>query len=378
MVARSGIFGPSFLGLGWLHLVALGWITLVALSVLVHVIPEFSDVAWRGADVARWSVASYAVGVIVLLGGFFGDNLVALEIGATLAAVAVSVYVVLAIATLAHALPGERRARAVARAFSLTLSCLLLTAVLGSIFTYALGGHLPAGELDRLPRVHALLGIGGWLTLLVMGVSARTLRPITGVATRMPALHVIASSLVALGSLGAAAAFIYALFPLATLCLAILLLGSLAYAVDIADIVARATVAHGAPHVLMLSAVCFAVAAATLALCASLGLPTGNAAVYAALVGWIGSAIVAHLHHIGVRVLLTSTRGEDDETRPWEVLTAPLTWTCVVFYEGAAAVGVIGILLGSSALLEIAAASGLLSFVAMMSNLIAARRNAMR
>jgi hypothetical protein len=157
--------------------------------------------------------------------------------------------------------------------------------------------------------------------------------------------------------------------------LGLLLIGVAVYAYDIGKVLSRATVAHRPPQVLMACAVIGALAAALLAIGAALGLPWGLAAVYVALLGWIGSAVLAHVHHIGIRVLLTNLRGEDDETRPQAVLVAALTWTTAALYEAAVIAGAAGLLIASPALVRAAACAGFLSFVALAVNVGTASRS---
>ena len=92
------------------------------------------------------------------------------------------------------------------------------------------------------------------------------------------------------------------------------------YAGDLGLVLSHATVAHRPPQVLMACAILAAVTASLLALGTASGRPWASAATYVALLGWIGSAVVAHVHHIGIRVLLTNVRGEADETCPGAIL----------------------------------------------------------
>lgn len=384
-VARSGSFGPSFLTFGWLHIVALGWLSLIALSVLLHAVPEFLDVPWKSRPVARASTLFFAAGVALLLAGFFFTNSNALQIGAAIALLALIVYMAAVVEPLRAAMKStDRVTRAVARAFSGTFAFFILTALFGTAFAYAMNGHMPASWLQNLPHAHAILGIGGWLTLLVVGVSARTMAPIAGARARRPLVHIIGSSTLMLGVIVAAIGVGIANVPTAIVGCALLVIGTLSYASDIIDVISRATVHHRPPQVLMIFAASFAVIAAILATCAAAGKPTANAAVYAALIGWIGSAILAHIHHIGVRLLLTTVRGEEDETRPEKVLTTQITWTTLALYELAAILGTLGLIIngavGTSAItcVEIASIAGFLAFATTLTNLAKAHHNARR
>jgi len=370
-LARTGQLGPSMPALAWVHLVALAWITTVALAVLLHAIPGFLDVEWTGwgAGAARACTIVFAFASPTLAVGFWCRAPWLLEAAGTVALGALAVYAVAIARPLASAMRGDRTARAVARAFAFVVVLLVVTASLGVAFAYALGGRLSPAVLSGAPQAHALLGIGGWLTLLVAGVSARTMGPIAGVRSRLPALHVGGSSSLLAGTLVAAYGAATVSTPTAFAGAVLLTIGALLFAIDVVDVLVRARVAHRPPQLLMACAAGWAVAAAGLSLTCALGAPLAEAAIYAALIGWVGSAVVAHLHHIGVRVVLTSLRGDDDETRPGNVLDARLSWSALGLYQLAALAGTIALALDSPVLLESAACAGGLAFLAMAANL---------
>jgi hypothetical protein len=370
--------GTSFAALAWVHVVALGWITLVALSVLLHVIPAFLDVPWRSAGIARGATLVFAAGAAALVAGFLSTNFAVLQSGASIALVSIVIYAAAACRPFLDAIREGGTARAVARAFATTLILLVITAVLGALAVWMLSGMLPWSLLDVLPRSHALLGIVGWLSLLVIGVSARTMGPITGQRSKRVWAHIVSSSALLAGAVVAAIAILIKHYPATLVGVALILLGIIVYAFDLFTVLWRASMVHRPPQVLMGCAALSAVVAALLLAGTLLGQPWGFAAVYLALLGWIGSAVLAHLHHIGVRVLLTTVRGEHDETPPHLVLRAPLTWTTTVAYELAVILGALGLIPSQSAPLRWAAVCGFVSFVTLAWNLGAAYRKARR
>lgn len=377
-IARVGSFTPSLAFFGWLHLVALGWITLIAISVLLHVIPAFLGVEWHADVIARNGVLAFAFGVAVLVFGFLTAALGALQIGGTIAALALFVYVTAVVQPLRAALRGGRLQRAVGRALGVTIALLALTAALGAMLTYALAGHVSAHALQGTPPAHAFLGIGGWLTLLVLGVFARTMIPIAGVRSRWPVLHRIAGTCAFVGTIVAAIGVFADAADVLAIGSILLLLATVVFTVDVGDVLRRATVSHKPPQALMGCAALWAVISAGLAVGAVYGKPWTLCAIYAALIGWIGSAVLAHLHHIGIRVLVTNVLGDENETPPDAVLFAPLTWSTAVFYEMAAFTGSIGVLLRIPRLVEIAASSGFLAFLLILVNVTLAVRSARR
>jgi hypothetical protein len=56
------------------------------------------------------------------------------------------------------------------------------------------------------------------------------------------------------------------------------------------------------------------------------GAPWGADAVYVLLIGWIGPMVNGPLCHIGIRLIAAMVRGDEDQTRPGELLVSPLSW----------------------------------------------------
>jgi len=375
-IARRGAEQTSFEAFAWVHTIVLAWVTTIALSVLLHVLPNFVDVLWRGENIARASVYGFMAGAVLLTGGFLAENTSVISLGATLTFVALAFYASCALATLAQAFRSERLERAVARAFSLTIVFLLVTAILGVVFAFALQGLVNAHVLVHGPAAHAVLGIGGWLTMLVAGVSARTMRPMSGTRSRFPVLHIVGSTALLAGIILAAIGIAISSATTALRGFIIGAIGATLYSWDIADILRRASNPHLAPRLLMFFGSVCSVCAAIFGAASVLGADLGAAAVYLALIGWIGSAVLAHLHHLGVRVMLTLVLGDDDETRPWEVLNARLTWATAAVYVLAVVLGTIGWATHNAAWIEPAAVCGLLSWLIMVINVTRASRMA--
>ncbi|MDQ2993110.1 MAG: hypothetical protein M3R30_09875 [Candidatus Eremiobacteraeota bacterium] len=377
-IARAGLPDASLLPLAWVHLVALGWIGTIALAVIFFALPTFLDVEWEGPwqATARTCTLVFGIAALALSLGFWLGSIPLLQIAGTAILATLLVYTLAMAQPLAIAMRGERARRAIARAFAITFCALLLTAILGVSFAYALGGRLAPAFLVGTPQAHALLGIGGWLTLLVFGVSGRTLGPIAGARSRSLALHIASSSLVLAGTAIAATGAATRLPIVLTIGSALILAGTIAYAADILDVLGRATVPHRPPQAWMGAAAIWAIVAATLLLLSAFGATFASAGIFVALIGWIGSAILAHIHHIGVRVLLTTLRGEDDETRPGDVLCAPVSWATLGLYQFATLVGAYALCANAPLVLEAAAVAGFLAFLTTAINAVYAHRAA--
>ncbi|MEA2719205.1 MAG: hypothetical protein QOJ39_1069 [Candidatus Eremiobacteraeota bacterium] len=367
----------SGIALAWVHAVALGWLTLVALSVLLHVVPAFTDLPWRGERIARAAVAAVLVGASALVVSFALNATAALAAAAVLLVAAVLAYVSVALITLAQPAP-DRTSAAIARALSVTLLMLAATALLGGALAGAMAaagtGSLAAGAARAFAVApsHALLGIGAWLTVLITGVSAQTFRPMLGARSRSTRIHVLSGGALVLGCvLGAAGAPFSPALLRAGVTLAAL--GAFAYAADALDIARRATAPHPPVRAFVVASVTWLVVAAACATAAAWGAPLAATAVVAALAGWVGQMVNAHMHHLGVRVLTTLIRGDEDETRPWEVLDARLTWTTFALAQLAVLGITAGIAFEQPPAIAAGALAGLAAIPAMLANALGAR-----
>ena len=374
----AALAGPSWTldgtAIAWIHTVALGWATTTALAVLMHVIPQFTDVRWRFETLARRSVVFFGAGVVL----FVAAALVrpaSLAIGATLLLLALIAYLFAALFTLQQALRGERVERAIARAVATTLLFLLLAALAGAGLAAMLSGSPTPPWIAALPAAHADVGMFGWLSLLIFGVSARTVRPIAGHKSRFGFIHIVVGSLAVTGvvllAIGLAA--VPALVWPGALLFA---LGALAYAFDLVDILRRASVPHRVPQAFLAAGVAWLLIGLALGAGVLAGRPWQQAYGFVLLAGWIGQMIDAHVYHIGVRLLLTIYRGEDDETRPQTVLDARLSWASFVAFQLAIASVTGGLLAHAALALGAGALLGLCGWAATIANLAGARTRA--
>lgn len=348
---------------------------MAALAVLLHAIPAFTERSWKDEGVARFSLGAFAAGVALLLYGFLGHRSMLFPAGAVVLG-ALLAYLGCALVTLAGKGNGERVQRAVARAFSGTLLFLLVTALFGFSLTWVLGGSAAPFWIAQLPSAHAALGTLGWLSLLIFGVSMRTFRPITGTATRWRLLHIVVGSLAALGVILLALGAALPIALLARIGGALFALGALVYVVDAADILRRATAPHRAPQAFIGAALCWFIVALVLGAGVLLGQPWGRPYVFVLLAGWIGQMVNAHLYHIGIRVIATLYRGDDDETRPEQLLESRLSWYSFFAVQAAIAIVLAALFSGSAGLAARGAVFGAGGWIAMVANVLIARARA--
>ena len=376
VLATRRPFAAGMPALAWLHLVVLGWLTMTALTILIHVIPTFTEVPWKGERLARGSLLLYAIGVVGLVAAFWTESASALPWAGAAIVAALTLYAIPAGRTLAVALAGPRVEAAIARALTITLASLSLAALLGEILALALSGRAPSSLLSYAPRIHASFGLIGWLTVLVMGVSTRTVRPLTGVRSRFVWAHIAAASLEIVGLLGIVTGSLLDVPDVTWFGFIAVLVGLFLYVGDVADILRRSTVTHRPPQAFAGAAVLWLVLGLATMLATQFRETLAAAAIYIFVMGWIGQMVNGHLYHIGIRLIATIARGEDDETQPKELLSSSLSWTSFAFFQGAVATGGVALIVGIPTLLAIAALSGCFGWVAMVGNVILASRRA--
>lgn len=375
VLAAARPFALGLPALGWLHLVVLGWLTMTALAVLVHVIPTFTDEPWKGQRYARASLLPYGVGVALLVGAFWFGAPAVLPWAAALIALALLIYLIAAGRTLVAAFAQPPREAAIARALSVTLASLAVTVLFGVGLAWMLSGRgmaLPA----YAPPIHASFGIIGWLTVLIMGVSTRTVRPITGAGLRHPAIHIVVGTLESGGVVVALAGVMLGTPLLVWIAILAVVAGALIYAWTLADVLRRATVTHRPPQAFIGAAALWLVAGMGLMVGTFAGEPWGAAAIYLLVIGWIAQMVNGHIHHLGIRLIATMARGDDDETPPSELLASALSWTSFGLFQAAVLTGGLALLLNVPELLTAAAVAGFAGWIALGANGASAARRA--
>ena len=357
--------------LSWIHLVALGWATLVALSVLLFVLPQFTDARWRGESWARAGIAVFAAGAYAMVIAFFQGAVSWLWIACAVAVGGILAWVIPAYVTLSTILPARKTEAAIARALATVFAFLGAAAIVGFAMARELA-HGGGAGLANLARAHATLASIGWLTLLVMGVSARTIGPITGHRSPRRWVHVVSSTLVTAGAIGLAAGLWAGVNPAAWFA-AICVGGLVIYSLDMLALVITSTVPHRPPQGFVAASIVWLLVACGLGLSFVAGdAGLAFAVVFTGLVGWIGQMLTAHLHHIGIRLIATTARGDDDETPPEALLHSRLSWISFALFQAAVGLGCISQLVQDAAILRLAAVSGLLGWVAMTANIVRA------
>jgi hypothetical protein len=322
---------------------------------------------WRFEQIARASLAAFAVGA----GAFVLSLLLNVRlIGIAAAALFMGLlcYVFVAWWTLSTASGLERTERAIARAITITLLMLVAVASLGLLLSFFVTGTLDSNWIARLPAAHANLGFFGWLSLLVYGVSARTVRPICGAKSRFVWVHIIVGTSTLAGAPLLAAGLGLENSLVTWIGGGLLGLGALAYIADMVDILLRATESHRPPQAFVAAAIVWLLIAIALGAATLSGRQLSFAYGFVALIGWIGQMVNAHALHIGTRLIATVYRGDNDETQPAQLLDRRLTWASFGLFQGAVAAIAYGLAFDNAGVVGWGAVAGIAGWLAMIAN----------
>ncbi|MDE3077794.1 MAG: hypothetical protein KGJ86_20425, partial [Chloroflexota bacterium] len=167
-------FAPAFLGFYFTpkllvvtHLAALGWFTMVAMGAIFQLSTVALEVAIHSQRLARlqfWLYLAGVVGLIVQMGWGSALNL-AISAGLVVAAVSLFLY------NMARTLSAARNWPLTGWFMAAALVYLGLLVLAGFVLALNLVlGFLPVGQLAFI-RAHAHLGLLGWLSMLIIGVS---------------------------------------------------------------------------------------------------------------------------------------------------------------------------------------------------------------
>ncbi|HEU5440667.1 MAG TPA: hypothetical protein VFU88_15380 [Ktedonobacterales bacterium] len=168
--ATAGPLAPHVLAL--VHVATLGWLTMIILGASLQLAPVVLVAPLRATRLVRWEYPVFVTGVAILVSGFWIMQPLAIAAGGTLVLVAIGHHVAVLWMTIASARQRPLTARYLAAAAG------YLCAVVALGLTAALDlrlGFLGTG-LGRVLPAHIALGVAGWLTCTLMGVSYTLVR----------------------------------------------------------------------------------------------------------------------------------------------------------------------------------------------------------
>ncbi len=163
------------------HVIAIGWLSLLMAGALMQFVPVLVAKPLAGAPLAAPALLLLIAGLFCLVAGFVALSgaadlpLALLPLGGALLLLGFGLVGAILAATLFSARPLPLPARFVAAG----LAALGGTVLIGFAFTLALSGFEDNAPLARLIAdgvgLHAVLGLGGWLSVTAAGVSYRLL-----------------------------------------------------------------------------------------------------------------------------------------------------------------------------------------------------------
>lgn len=357
-------------GLGFIHLAGLAGITMIAMGISFHVLPAFSGIRWRWENLARWSLVPVGLGAWTMVLGFVSGKSAILSVGVPLAGTGLLIWLGIFFLSIYshskdHPLP-ETVWILMGPVFFLAA-----TGALGILMGEAITGNpIFPGTLDHIPSVHAMFALFGWLTFLVVGVSSRTIMPIAGARSLHPSLRIATSILLASGLVlfsGGVLGSSTQAYETGTI---FILAGILIYIADLGPLLLEARNPHRIPQLFLASSLGYLLGACIVGGGIVLeNRPWKEALVFLMLMGWLTQAVVAHLHHIGIRLIATIVRGDLDQTAPALILKHTFSTTSFFLLQGALLSGSIGFLMKDPETLKIGALMGIAAWLTIAANI---------
>ncbi|MGC0055009.1 hypothetical protein ACNSPG_18460 [Brucella pituitosa] len=174
-----GIRAPETLIL--VHIIAIGWLALLMSGALLQFVPVLVAKPLWGSSAQLPALLLLLTGLLGLLSGFAGmaglldDTIWLLPISGLLLIAGFSLIVLMLGVTIWKARPISLPTRFVV----VGISCLLIVACLGGLYTFVLSGVtdqvLALDISGSTISIHVALALGGWMTFTAMGVSYRLL-----------------------------------------------------------------------------------------------------------------------------------------------------------------------------------------------------------
>lgn len=173
VVAPQALLAPDFPHvLAVVHIATLGWLTMTIMGASLQLAPVILVSPLRAARFDRAQYPLYLAGVTLLVLGFWTALTPLLISGGILVVVAVAHYAVILGTTLARATTRPLSARYLAA--SVVYLCVVVSLGLTAALNLQLG--FLGAAVDHLLLAHITLGVVGWLTTTLIGVSYTLVR----------------------------------------------------------------------------------------------------------------------------------------------------------------------------------------------------------
>lgn len=172
-IAPEALLAPEFPHvLALVHVATLGWLTMLVLGASLQLTPVMTVGSLRAARFVRWQFPVYVTGVVLLVSGFWWFRAPLIILGGTLVVCAVIHHAVILERTILMAKTRTLSMRFMAAAFLY----LLMVVSLGLVMALNIQFDFLGVAWQRVLLTHVTLGIAGWLTNMLMGVSYTLVR----------------------------------------------------------------------------------------------------------------------------------------------------------------------------------------------------------
>src|SRR6266487_1315499 len=158
--------------LALVHLATLGWLTMTIMGASLQLVPVIVVAPLRATRFIRYQYPMYVSGVVLLLGGFWWMQPWLMVIGGTVIVLAIIHYSVILAVTFRQATTRPLTMRFLVA--SLVYLCLVLSLGLTAALDFQFG--FLGTAFDQLLLTHITLGVVGWLSTTLMGVSYTLVR----------------------------------------------------------------------------------------------------------------------------------------------------------------------------------------------------------
>lgn len=163
------------------HIITIGWLTLLMLGALLQFVPVLVGRSLRVERLALPALLLIVVGLLCLEVGFaaLAGTVLLNTYDLAAGAAALVLGIVIAVTIIGLTLWPARPLTVPARFVAIGIGCLVATAMLGGAFALELSGTAESEIASRLVLnglpIHAILGLGGWMSFTAIGVSYRLL-----------------------------------------------------------------------------------------------------------------------------------------------------------------------------------------------------------
>ncbi len=172
-IAPEALLTPQFPHvLALVHVATLGWLTMLVLGASLQLTPVMTVGSLRAARFVRWQFPVYVTGVGLLVSGFWLYWVPLIILGGTLVVCAVLHHAVVLESTILLAKTRTLSMRFMAAAFLY----LLVVVGLGLVMALNIQFDFLGVAWQRVLLTHVTLGIAGWLTNMLVGVSYTLVR----------------------------------------------------------------------------------------------------------------------------------------------------------------------------------------------------------